>query len=82
MKQGLVFRFKLYCRVALPNSPGTFNVTKGMFIVTVQQHGTELQKQYWLPKINNFEVIGAYGQTEIGHGEFYCTCMFDITVSP
>ncbi|KAJ8321687.1 hypothetical protein KUTeg_000158 [Tegillarca granosa] len=43
---------------------------KRMFVVTVLQHATKLQKQYWLPKINNFEVIGTYAQTELGHGTF------------
>lgn len=29
---------------------------------------SEEQKAYWLPKANNFEISGAYVQTELGHG--------------
>ncbi|KAJ8321685.1 hypothetical protein KUTeg_000156 [Tegillarca granosa] len=77
------YLFRLYFRVTFPSCPATFNVSKGMFVITVLQHSTELQKQYWLPKINNFEVIGTYAQTELGHGTFvrvgktvnYCVLM-------
>jgi acyl-CoA oxidase len=39
-----------------------------MFATSVREQGTEEQKSYWLPKIEAWEIIGAYGQTELGHG--------------
>lgn len=39
-----------------------------MFGVTVREQGDEEQKAYWLPKIDSWEIIGCYGQTELGHG--------------
>ncbi|KLJ12339.1 hypothetical protein EMPG_12605 [Blastomyces silverae] len=39
-----------------------------MFITTVSQQGSEAQKAYWMPKLEAWEVIGAYAQTELGHG--------------
>jgi acyl-CoA oxidase len=40
----------------------------GMFITTIQEQGSDEQRQEWLPKIEKWEVIGAYAQTELGHG--------------
>ncbi|KAF2742569.1 acyl-CoA oxidase [Sporormia fimetaria CBS 119925] len=39
-----------------------------MFVTTVREQGSEEQKAYWLPKITNFDIIGCYAQTELGHG--------------
>jgi len=39
-----------------------------MFITTIREQGDEKQQAYWLPKIQNWEIIGAYAQTEMGHG--------------
>ncbi|KAL3437012.1 acyl-CoA dehydrogenase/oxidase C-terminal [Aspergillus tetrazonus] len=40
----------------------------GMFITTLQEQGSDEQRQEWLPKIEKWEIIGAYAQTELGHG--------------
>ncbi|KAL4760922.1 acyl-CoA dehydrogenase/oxidase [Aspergillus foveolatus] len=40
----------------------------GMFITTIQEQGSDEQRQEWLPKIEKWEIIGAYAQTELGHG--------------
>lgn len=53
-----------------PNIPGTFDVHKSMFTVTIMQHATKDQAKYWMPKVENLQVIGTYAQTEIGHGTF------------
>lgn len=39
-----------------------------MFVTTVREQGSEEQKKYWMPKILNFDIIGCYAQTELGHG--------------
>ncbi|KAL4812733.1 acyl-CoA dehydrogenase/oxidase C-terminal [Aspergillus spinulosporus] len=40
----------------------------GMFITTIQEQGNDEQRREWLPKIEKWEIIGAYAQTELGHG--------------
>ncbi|RFU31961.1 hypothetical protein B7463_g4381, partial [Scytalidium lignicola] len=39
-----------------------------MFITTVREQANDAQRAYWMPKIESWEVIGAYAQTELGHG--------------
>ncbi|PGG97421.1 hypothetical protein GX51_07332 [Blastomyces parvus] len=45
-----------------------YHLHTAMFITTVAQQGSEAQKAYWMPKLEAWEVIGAYAQTELGHG--------------
>ena len=33
-----------------------------MFVTTIREQGNEEQKAFWLPKIEKFEIIGAYAQ--------------------
>ncbi|KAL4945271.1 hypothetical protein BDV06DRAFT_231432 [Aspergillus oleicola] len=40
----------------------------GMFITTIREQASHEQRKYWLPKIEKWEIIGAYAQTELGHG--------------
>ena len=39
-----------------------------MFMETVKNLGNEDQVRKWMPKIQNLDILGCYGQTEIGHG--------------
>ncbi|CAG8038847.1 unnamed protein product [Penicillium nalgiovense] len=39
-----------------------------MFITTVREQASEEQQSYWLPLIESWKIIGAYAQTELGHG--------------
>jgi len=39
-----------------------------MFKISFENFASVEQKKYWLPKINNLEIMGAYVMTEIGHG--------------
>ncbi|GMF18225.1 unnamed protein product [Phytophthora lilii] len=39
-----------------------------MFIPTIENQGTDEQRAKWLPLAKNYRIIGAYAQTELGHG--------------
>ncbi|KAJ6598642.1 putative peroxisomal acyl-coenzyme A oxidase 1, partial [Pseudolycoriella hygida] len=41
-----------------------------MFIPALKNLGTEEQQAKWVPRATNCGIIGAYAQTEIGHGTF------------
>ncbi|WPG98072.1 Hypothetical protein R9X50_00085800 [Acrodontium crateriforme] len=45
-----------------------FMVHVSMWINTVREQGDDEQRRYWLPKIEAWEAIGCYAQTELGHG--------------
>jgi len=38
------------------------------FLMTIVGQGNLEQQQYWTQKILKFEIVGAYAQTELGHG--------------
>jgi len=40
----------------------------GAFLVTIELLGDEEQVKEWREKVFSGKAIGAYGQTEIGHG--------------
>ncbi|KAH8697520.1 acyl-CoA dehydrogenase/oxidase C-terminal [Talaromyces proteolyticus] len=39
-----------------------------MFVTTVREQASDAQKAHWMPLIESFKIIGAYAQTELGHG--------------
>ncbi|KAJ5684034.1 Acyl-CoA oxidase [Penicillium maclennaniae] len=39
-----------------------------MFVTTVREQASEAQRAYWMPLIDSWKIIGAYAQTELGHG--------------
>jgi acyl-CoA oxidase len=41
-----------------------------MFQTSVGEQCNDEQRAYWTPKVKNWEIIGAYGQTELGHGRW------------
>ncbi|CAD7696654.1 unnamed protein product [Ostreobium quekettii] len=50
--------------------PGGLDVHDLMFVPCFIDHGTEEQQEKWVERARNCEVIGAYAQTELGHGTF------------
>ena len=46
-----------------------FGLSDGAFLPTIQSQGTDEQREKWVPLIRDYGVIGAYAQTEMGHGK-------------
>ena len=42
-----------------------------MFIPTIQRQGTPAQIKQFAERAQKYEIIGTYGQTELGHGKLY-----------
>lgn len=45
-----------------------YHLHTAMFATTVSQQASDAQRAYWMPKIEAWEIVGAYAQTELGHG--------------
>ena len=60
---------------------GSLNNSHGIFLQTIAGQGSDEQVRFWVPKILNFEITGAYAQTELGHGSnvrgLMTTAVFD-----
>ncbi|KAH7548928.1 hypothetical protein BM1_10701 [Bipolaris maydis] len=58
------------CKMAeyLVDEPSPYFLHMTMFVTTVGEQGSEEQQNYWMPKIVNYDIIGCYAQTELGHG--------------
>ncbi|OCL13700.1 acyl-CoA oxidase [Glonium stellatum] len=52
----------------LTDEMSPFHLQLTMFATTVQEQGNDEQRAYWMPKITNFDIVGCYAQTELGHG--------------
>ncbi|KAJ5692906.1 Acyl-CoA oxidase [Penicillium macrosclerotiorum] len=39
-----------------------------MFITTIREQASKEQREFWMPLIESWKIIGAYAQTELGHG--------------
>lgn len=39
-----------------------------MFMTSIREQANEEQLKYWQPKVDSWEIIGCYSQTELGHG--------------
>lgn len=39
-----------------------------MFSTSIREQANEQQMKEWMPRVESWEIIGCYGQTELGHG--------------
>ncbi|KAL4713845.1 hypothetical protein ACJJTC_015499, partial [Scirpophaga incertulas] len=62
------FRDSIISYVFKDSSP--FALQHTMFIPTIVGQADDKQKEMWLKKAENFEIMGSYAQTELGHGTF------------
>ncbi|XP_075992761.1 acyl-coenzyme A oxidase 1-like [Anticarsia gemmatalis] len=67
-KATAAYRSLLSSAVFKDNSP--FALQLAMFIPAIVGQADEEQRKYWLKRASNFEIIGTYAQTELGHGTF------------
>ncbi|XP_067907728.1 peroxisomal acyl-coenzyme A oxidase 2-like isoform X2 [Heterodontus francisci] len=47
-----------------------FQIHSEVFIPTITELGTDAQIAKWVPLAKNYQIIGAYAQTELGHGTY------------
>ncbi|KPI39969.1 Peroxisomal acyl-coenzyme A oxidase 1 [Cyphellophora attinorum] len=52
----------------LMDEMGPYALQFTMFATSIREQCNEEQKKHWLPKLDSWEIIGCYGQTELGHG--------------
>jgi acyl-CoA oxidase len=45
-----------------------YHLHNSMFVTTVREQANDAQRAYWLPKIESWQIVGSYAQTELGHG--------------
>ena len=59
-------------RAVNPNEVPNIGLHSSMFRFSVQTQMSSEQKRKWMPMVQNYEIIGTYAQTELGHGEHCC----------
>src|ERR1700722_11466189 len=52
----------------LTDEMSPYHLQFSMFATTVREQASEEQLREWWPRIVNYEVLGCYAQTELGHG--------------
>ncbi|GAA5888994.1 hypothetical protein JCM6882_009711 [Rhodosporidiobolus microsporus] len=52
----------------LIDMPAAFGLHNSMFLKTLRSQTTDEQKELFLKPAENYEIIGCYAQTELGHG--------------
>jgi acyl-CoA oxidase len=57
-----------YRNALLPNAILPMGIHEGMFVPFMEGHSSKEQRAVWMPRIDRYEVIGTYAQTELGHG--------------
>ncbi|KAE9027800.1 Peroxisomal acyl-coenzyme A oxidase 1 [Phytophthora rubi] len=48
--------------------PTAIEVHRSMFVPTLENQGDDAQRAKWLPLAKSYKILGAYAQTELGHG--------------
>ena len=66
---------------ACSTNSGTLTTHMGLFLPTLVAQTNTAQQMQWVPRCMKFQIIGAYAQTELGHGSnvraLQTTCTFD-----
>jgi acyl-CoA oxidase len=66
----------------LTDEMSPYHLHMTMFATTVREQGSDEQRQYWVPKIESWKILGAYAQTEMGHGSnvrgLECQAKYDV----
>ncbi|KAI1084091.1 fatty-acyl coenzyme A oxidase [Whalleya microplaca] len=57
-----------FCANELLSEPTPYGLHASMFLVTLREQGTPEQHKLFLEKAENYQIIGCYAQTELGHG--------------
>ena len=52
----------------LMDEMGPYALQFTMFATSIREQCNDEQRAYWQPKLDSWEIIGCYGQTELGHG--------------
>ena len=52
----------------LIDEPQPYHLHMSLFAAAMRDQTTAEQSAYWQPKIDSWEIVGAYAQTELGHG--------------
>ncbi|KAJ2828761.1 hypothetical protein IWW50_001223 [Coemansia erecta] len=68
MKEGKLTSEEISIADMVLDINGPFGLHRAMFIPTLQNQATEEQKALFLRKAEDYEILGCYAQTEIGHG--------------
>ncbi|RLN37450.1 hypothetical protein BBO99_00007339 [Phytophthora kernoviae] len=66
--QGIVDHDEQDILYAALGEPLCIDVHNSMFIPTLENQGTDEQRAKWLPLAKSYKILGAYAQTELGHG--------------
>ena len=56
-------------RTGMPHESSPLALHTAMFLPMLESQSTKEQKDKWLERASNYEIIGTYAQTEMGHGK-------------
>ncbi|KAJ1662085.1 hypothetical protein IW140_006547 [Coemansia sp. RSA 1813] len=68
MKEGKISSDEITMADTILDINGPFGLHRAMFIPTLQNQATPEQQELFLKPALNYEILGCYAQTEIGHG--------------
>ncbi|KAJ1679716.1 hypothetical protein EV182_001475 [Spiromyces aspiralis] len=68
LRQGKISEDDIQMITHILDEKGPFGLHRAMFTPTLELQANEEQKEMFLTKARNYEIIGCYAQTEIGHG--------------